>query len=133
VLWEWRISQIGCGDPLAHSTELKAFGTWFGSGKFDDAWALPRLREVLEMNGQVELDARVINRLANVVNQFTIQVLECAILLARGIARDARLYYWRDDLLKIISTSRGSEDHEVLKKCDELVSILLSKGMIEAM
>jgi len=132
TLWEWRVSQIAAdGNPVGHGTELSAFGAWFGSGKFDDAWALARLRELLMMNAQVETGDRVINRLAHLTGQFPAEALECTILLVRGARKHWTVNSWRDDLKRIVSAARIAEDQHVQQRCKELESILLSKGFTE--
>lgn len=132
TLWEWRLTRIRAEDDLiVHTDELRAFGAWFGSGRFDDSWALERLREVLELNGHPRDGKGIVKRLSNLVNQFPIEVLDCAIILCRDVDRDAMIYYWRDELNRIIAAARNSDDHEVQLHCKELTSILLSKGFTE--
>ena len=132
MLWEWLTGQIDLAtDPTLHKAELRGFGAWFGSGKFDDAWALEQLRKVLILDAQVEAGDQVISRLAEVVDQFPVEALQCAILLVRGATKRWMLNYWRGSLKRLISATRNSEDHHVQQMRNELVSIALSKGVTD--
>ncbi|MGB6064038.1 MAG: hypothetical protein WBG50_04480 [Desulfomonilaceae bacterium] len=131
-LWEWRISRISADrNPAAHRIELKAFGAWFGSGKFDDVWALNRLLEVLQMNDEVETHNEVVHRLSILADQFSGKVLDCAIPIVRGVTKNWKLHYCEEDLKTIISVAESVEEKGVRQKGGELKSILLSKGRTE--
>ncbi len=132
ILWECRLRQIALdGDATKHRNELRAFGPWFGSGKFDSEWALTRLREVLVVNSEVEAADRVVNRLALLVTKFPVRAVECTILLVREATKHWMLDSWREDLQRIVSAARNTEDQQVLQKCKELKNILVSKGLTE--
>ncbi len=117
TLWDWRLGQIAAdGDLGAHSTELRAFGAWFGSGKLDDAWALERLREVLMRSDQVETGDEVDKRLADLMAGFPVEVLECAILLVRGATKAWKLQIWNEDLKWIIDAASRVGDRNVCNR-----------------
>lgn len=132
TLWNWRIDQIrSAKNPTSHRKELRAFGSWFASGKFEDVWALERLSEVLGLNGEIERADEVVNHLANLADRFPEQVLDCVTRMVKGVSRTAMLHYWNENLRKIVSITLGAEDQDVRQKCGALKSILVSNGMDE--
>ncbi|MHC5763961.1 hypothetical protein, partial [Nostoc sp.] len=63
LLWGKRL-ETACNstEPNSYTTELAAFGWWFGSGKFDDAWAIAQIKQILELIGKVEPDFLLLER-----------------------------------------------------------------------
>ncbi|MHC5823723.1 MAG: hypothetical protein ACYT04_49795, partial [Nostoc sp.] len=46
LLWKKRFeTAFNSAEPSSYATELAAFGWWFGSGKFDDTWAIAQIKQ----------------------------------------------------------------------------------------
>ena len=57
ALWERRLTVVqATTPPTSHAAELTSFGWWLASAKFDNAWALNQLTEVLKLVGKVDAD-----------------------------------------------------------------------------
>ncbi|MEU7960843.1 hypothetical protein [Micromonospora humida] len=59
-LWEYRVDAVRRG---ADPHELSAFDDWFINGRFDDAWSLNQLYEVLSLAPDIGLSVHVLRRL----------------------------------------------------------------------
>ena len=66
-LWEARIASIKMHN--AESNELREFGWWFASGKFDENWSMKQLIDVLGLVGEIELDFGVLKKLTAFASQ----------------------------------------------------------------
>lgn len=75
LLWESRV-EVAETRPLDHVEELSAFGEWFGSGRFDDEWALKNLRAVLRLARKIDRGDKVVERLAHLANTRPLDAVE---------------------------------------------------------
>ena len=106
-LWDWRAGQGPAPDELA------AFGWWYGTGTFDEAWALPRLTDVLRRCGRVEMDDDVAERLA-ASDAPLADRLAAADLLVDGVpAHGWEIASWQASLTTLLTAglaASGTED-----------------------
>ena len=80
AIWESRLQAASTEPDRSYRVELAAFGTWFLSAKFDDAWAIDQLHRVMELiDGDVINAFPLIKRLAVLAPQMpdeAVQILE---------------------------------------------------------
>jgi hypothetical protein len=69
-LWEWRLEQAkASGQPNLYSDELASFGWWLAFRKFDAAWVLEQVQEVLALPGKIYLNQYGMERLAAIASE----------------------------------------------------------------
>lgn len=106
-LWEWRLGQAQKA-PVAHQKEMANFGWWFGSGKLDQQWAIKNLFAVLKLSGRVEADYLVLERLAELAEEMTQEVLECARMMIEGDKQGWDIPGWDKELRHILGVAMNS-------------------------
>ena len=129
VLWDQRVSETqGAGEK----GELSAFGPWFASGLFDDAWSLDRLEEALRAADLVEGVKEVAERLAVLASARPLQVLSCLDLLVKGDRQDYVICVAKGQIVEILERLLGSNpDSEVMAAIGQLANQLLAMGYEE--
>jgi hypothetical protein len=88
TLWEWRIAEAAKANAARHSLEMASFIQWFGSGQFDDEWALKQFNRALGLSQATDvresaLREEVFGRLVRLSRRFSFLVVSSlSILLA---------------------------------------------------
>jgi hypothetical protein len=131
-LWEWRLGVLQ-QHADTDLEELKGFGWWFGSGKFDDDWALAQLHELLASEGAVDPDHTVAERLAALRHKRIAQVVACLSLLIDATHRHAAQQSWfvtaaRDEIRAILEEGIRAADPETGRLARATVSRLIARG-----
>jgi hypothetical protein len=134
-LWEWRLGVLQARED-SDLEELQGFGWWFGSGKFDDDWALGQLHDLLASEGTVDPDHMVAERLAALCQERPAQVVACLSLLIDATHRHAAHRPWfvtaaRDDIQVILGEGIAAEDAETRRLARETVNRLIARGHTE--
>ena len=70
--------------PRRHAPELSAFGWWFISETFDEAWGIAHLKKALEFAGQIDPADLVLEHLAAVSDASPVYAVECLRLIVEG-------------------------------------------------
>lgn len=84
-LWAWRVEEVRSASDLREvDAELGAFGWWFGSGAFDDEWAIDQLIEILPIGGKVDAHHEVMAKLAALPKTMALKAVTAARLLVEG-------------------------------------------------
>lgn len=128
-LWESRLTIVKNND--ATPDELKEFGWWFASGKFDENWSIKQLIDVLGLVGEVELDFGVLKILAVSASQNPNDAIQCLNLIIRGKRNKWQLHSWRNEIKSIIGTALKCNDLVAAKAAKELTNYLSSLGYLE--
>jgi hypothetical protein len=131
-LWEWRLGVLRQGAD-ADLEELQGFGWWFGSGKFDDDWALTQLHDLLASEGTVQPDHTVAGRLAALRHERLAQVVACLSLLIDAAYQRAAQRSWfvigaRDEIRAILKNGIRAGDPETQRLACETVNRLIARG-----
>jgi hypothetical protein len=134
-LWQWRIGVLQQRAD-ASLDELKGFGWWFGSGRFDEDWALGQLHDLLASEGAIDPDHTVAERLAALRRDRPAQVVACISLLIDAPYRHEAQRSWfvtaiRDDLRAILREGMAAEDTETRRVARETVNRLIARGHTE--
>jgi hypothetical protein len=114
--------------PDACQEEMRNFGHWFTSEKFDEQWSIDMLVAALEIAKKAEPDMTVVKRLADLCPKYPVQCVTALRLMIEGDREGWLLLGVEDDarrLLKIALESTNP-DGEVAAKW--LVEELIGKG-----
>lgn len=127
-LWEQRLSSIIESDvPAAHGSELKAFGWWFRSPRFDSQWAIDQLLTVLPMTQSIECDREVARRLSELNTEFPSETVQALQLMFNGDSEGWRMGLWREYARTILEGSLASGDTDAAKIAENLIHILTAR------
>lgn len=129
-LWEKRLATItASGIPADHTGELAAFGWWFVSRKFDDAWTMSQLLGVLSLVQKAEPDHLVVERLVALAATMPLEAVQCLTMMVQGDNEGWNVGGWRDDSRKILATAIGSGNSSAAQAAIDLVNRLAARGM----
>jgi hypothetical protein len=131
-LWEWRLGVLRQRAD-ADLEELQGFGWWFGSGKFDDDWALTQLHDLLASEGTAQPDHTVAGRLAALRHKRLAQVVACLSRLIDAAYQHAAQRLWfitgaRDEIRAILEDGIRADDPETQRLARETVNRLIARG-----
>ena len=107
--WERRLQEAKV-NPADHQAELAAFGWWFSSGKFDDAWALGQLLQVLELGATVDEAKTVVSRLAAVADRVPHQAVRCLAAILKREQHSVTVATWSEDAKMVLEKAIQSRD-----------------------
>ncbi|MGD9726925.1 MAG: hypothetical protein AB7G68_16695 [Nitrospiraceae bacterium] len=129
-LWEKRLAAIrDSGTPANHAAELAAFGWWFVSQKFDDAWAIAQLLAGLSLVQKAEPDHLLVERLVCLAATMPLEVVQCLSFMVQGDKEGWGIQGWRDETRKILATSFASRNPFARQAAIELINRLAARGM----
>jgi hypothetical protein len=132
-LWEWRKAVDTAGDEDRYSevsaAELQVLGVWFASAKFDAAWSLRELEEVLQYtNGQVTDSILVVERLAELASELPIQAVKCLDLMLQGTHEVWTVHGWQESALLLLGIADQSSDATAMQASQQLRSRFVARG-----
>jgi len=129
-LWEKRLATItASGTPINHTAELAAFGWWFISQKFDDAWTMSQLLAALVLVLKAEPDYHVVERLVALAETMPLEAVQCLTLMVQGDKEGWEIGSWRDDSRKILAIAIASGNSVARQAAIALVNRLAARGM----
>ena len=129
-LWGKRLATItASGTPINHTAELAAFGWWFISQKFDDAWAMSQLLAALVLVLKAEPDYHVVERLVALAETMPLEAVQCLALMVQGDKEGWEIGSWRDDSRKILAIAITSGNSAARQAAIALVNRLAARGM----
>lgn len=131
ALWEWRMERVQTQSLGSCTIECAAFGWWFGSGKFDNTWAIKHLEEVLKQAGYVEANHLVAKKLESLVTLMPFPVVRCLALLIKGDERGWVTSSVLDSVRKILDVVFRSGDIEARKAGKGLAKYLVTRGYLD--
>ena len=128
-LWEKRVEAIEAAPTKANFLkELRAFGSWYVSGAFDEAWALNQLRWELSITGEAEPDHLVVQRLANVDDEYLSTALTCIEAMARGDNKGWVIESWSESPKNLILRCIRSQEDSLVQQAISFVHWLGARG-----
>ena len=123
--WQWRVEEAA---GTSQAGELVAFGWWFVSGKFNDAWAVEQLRTALELTGKVKPDFIVAEHLAKLASNMPREAVECLRLTVEGDKDNLAIHGWREHARTILERALASSDRQTHDAGENLVHELGARG-----
>jgi len=127
ALWEQRLASVK-NTKEKRFGELSAFGWWFASDHLDEDWALDRLAEVLKLNGKVEVDHLVAQRLARIAEKKPRKTVGCLSLLVDGAREAYEIVGWEKDARVVLSSALKSADSKAKADAVALINRLDARG-----
>lgn len=109
--------------------ELKEFGWWFASRKFDDEWSINQLLEALRLGSAAQPDHLVVEQLVAMCPTRPSECIEALSIMIEGDTAGWAILGWQEKAENIIKTARGSGIAEARVKADELINLLGSRGL----
>jgi hypothetical protein len=90
---------------------------------------MEQLAKVLAIAGGVDLEERVVERLADLSSSMARAAMECLVLIIRGRSRDAWLSTdWKDAATRIIRSAVEIEDDGAVTEAREAINLLAARG-----
>lgn len=132
-LLEYRIKLITGTEEATAAEELITFGWWFVSKRFDDAWAISQLEEVLKLAGKVEPDHKVVERLAALANSMPFETVRCLRFIIEGDKEGWYIYHWREQARLLLSTVINGTNPEAKQIAIDIINRLGARGFLEFM
>ena len=132
-LWEWRVESVQASSDSQSTVELRSFGWWLRSDKFDVYWLASNLVVALRLAKQVDCEELVLNWLA----QNAIEIPGLAIESVRLMCVESYKEYWVldswiDDIRTVLRIVLRSRQLEATQKAGLLVEDLVSRGLLSA-
>lgn len=132
-LIDWRIGTLKSSESVSAKdidNELKPFGWWFASGKFEPEWSLSRLEALLRLGVHVEPDHMVIEQLLQLVVSYPVEVAETLRLMITTSGDKFRVAGWSGEVRQLLSALGRSRDPVVRAKVAASVDALLGSGYL---
>jgi hypothetical protein len=134
-LIEWRIGVVrqaaAVGEQPSSAAELRAFGWWFASSKFQPDWALQALLDVLRLGTQVEPAHMVAKQLVSLADNHPLQVAEVLRLMIELGRREFAVSGWQEEARDLFDKLGRVEDARVRSFVTAAVDALLAQGYVE--
>jgi hypothetical protein len=132
ALWTSRTDAVrSAANPEAQSGELVAFGWWFASEKFDEAWATDQLKQSLELADQAEPDHLVVEHLVRVAQRTPLAAVQCLNLIIIGDVEGWHIHGWREEARTILLAALTSNDHDARRASEALINRLGARGQLD--
>ncbi len=126
-LWDRRLNPSD-GEPLLSGKEAAAFGWWFASAKFDDAWSMEQLKAALTRTSDLDAYDLVLERLAALSDRMPADAVDCLKLLLDRDAGGWRAVTYRSTHERILRTALRSGDLSARRTAESVVNRLGAKG-----
>lgn len=130
-LWEKRFNVIKTEGSIDTAEELVPFGYWFAARKFDDAWSIHQLLEVLQITKKIAFDVAVIEQLASLASVMPRQVIRCVHLMVEGDQEGWNVVGWRDHIRSILTSTFQGGCKEAEEDATALIHRLSARGHLE--
>jgi hypothetical protein len=114
--------------PDTFAKELSNFGYWFVSGKFEEAWALTTLLNILMLTKKTESEIAVVKRLVELGARYPAECVSCLRLMVEGDRDRWLLIGVESDAQELLRLALDSNLAEVVLPTKRLVEELIGKG-----
>ncbi|MBN1916310.1 MAG: hypothetical protein JW889_00255 [Verrucomicrobia bacterium] len=129
LLWEHRLAEAKKASSKAQYTaEMAAFGLWFSSEKFDQAWSVAQLEEALEVSGRVERAELVADSLAKLAPTMPAEAVRCLTLMVHGDKEGWHVGEWVSSVQTLLRVAIDSGNQAARKEAIDLVHCLGAHG-----
>jgi hypothetical protein len=122
-LWVSRVeSAKQHGD--ANGDEMKEFGWWFSSSKFDDEWSISQLLESLRIAGQTFPDHLVVQRLSEMAEREPFRCVQALKMIVEGDKEGGAILGWKEQAEGIIRAAMKCGDSRARSLAEDLINLL---------
>lgn len=129
ALWSWRVD-VARADPQMSGKELSAFGWWFGTGQFEDGWAVEHFDIALSLCPWPDANDLVFERLERIADAYPSESLRCVTKLAALTTQGWRIHH-HGTRLKAILLKILRSGGEARQQAVELIDDFGRKGHYE--
>ena len=130
TLWAHRLCAALTNDSSSCLGEVAAFGWWFASGRFGDAWSMSQLEQVLAVTREVEADRLVVERLSALATAFPLESVGCLGSLIES-APTWHLHAWHDHARAVLVAALRSGSESARQVAAELINRLGARGYMQ--
>lgn len=127
-LWELRLKYARAAPVESVRDELAAFGRWFASKKFEEAWALEHLKSALEIGGEIDWEHQVIETLAEYADSSALASVECLDLILQRERERWGLELSSAPARKVLESALKSGDQTAQRRARDVVNRLAARG-----
>ena len=124
AFWSWRVATSEDG------ADLRGFGLWMPSDRFDPVWRLTQLKLAIERGGVPLHEHAVIGALPPLAALHPSLVLDCITSLIQQAGSYMQIYRftYRGEVEAILKDALAAEEEGVRTTARELVNTLIAKG-----
>lgn len=128
-LWERRMSDIqASGEVQNYQLELAAFGWWFRASQLDDSWSINSLLAVLPEIKAIECDPHVVERLADIVQNYPYESARALALMTKQDENGWSMGLWRDAARTVLHTALHAGDDAAKLEATDLINYLAARS-----
>ncbi len=128
ALWDHILAEVRSCAPVSKKA-LKAFGWWFGSGRFRREWSTENLLEVLRLVGGVDADFLVFEELERIAREAPASAVKVLRELIRDDPQGWGLISSREHVRAVLAA--GLADMAAAERTREVLHELGARGHIE--
>lgn len=124
AFWSWRVAMSEDG------ADLRGFGLWMSSDRFDPVWRLTQLKLAIDRGGVPLHEHAVIGALPPLAALHPFLVLDCIASLIQQAGSYMKIYRftYRGEIEAILRDALASAEEVVRTTARELVNTLIAKG-----
>jgi hypothetical protein len=127
ALWESRFEALSAGGKDA-LRELRGFGWWLGSGRFEADWSLGQLTRLFEAGGTVDPDHVVIERLKELRDEHLPEVVRALAAMIEATDEPWFVLGSREEIRDILLVGLKSSDSGVNQAARQATNRLVARG-----
>jgi hypothetical protein len=129
TLFNRRLTECkAAASPDTCGKELRSFGHWFTSEKFDEQWSIDTLVAALEIAKKVEPNMTVVKRLADLCPKYPVQCVAALRFMIEGDREGWLLLGVEDDARRVLKSALESNRPDGVLAAKRLVEELIGKG-----
>jgi len=130
AFWEARLKSVLESKENVEHGELRAFGGWFVSGKFNDEWAIRQLTKVIEITGTVDISYAVVERLEKLVAQMPEETMNCFEMMVKNDSQGWGIHTWSKSAEIMLKEALKTEAAETARR---IINYSASQGYLKFM
>ncbi len=131
-IWESRLKAAKSSPQQEEfREELEAFGWWFTSGKFNDAWTYKQLFQVLQTSGTIGDDVRVLEKIYIKAENYPEESIRILDTMIRRVKKYWKIIIWKEEAEVIIKKVLKSTDNKAKNLAENLIHYMGSIGFLE--
>jgi hypothetical protein len=130
ALWDKRLA-VGATDPEAHTREMRTFGNTFAAAKLDEAWAIDRLEQAIELGGAPKPAQWLVERLAVVGESRPADAARILDAMLQRVDTPWAHVGWSDHARAIAALALRSNDPAAVQDGQSIVDFFVRRGELE--